>query len=184
MFLLLLPAVAAYQQVYLVFDAPGWDVLEQNSNSQTFSKGSMILDVRAVPSPQVDAQGVADVLGGTLVKESSIGDVKQIIVLTDSEAVLIGITPHQDHAYAISLRGQRTQQVTLEQEALAIYRTLSFSQTPQVTQGPGEEELIPPTAPSFLVLHPIPWDVGVVLIFVLLIAYVVYRKVRKRKKKT
>lgn len=184
MLLLLIPAASAYQQGYLVFDSPGWDVELQYTNAQQFSKDDMLLDVRATSSQLINPEEFAQSIGGTLESENQINGVTSFIISNSQNVYIFGRREYEDHTYTLTFRAPANQKNLLISEANSVYNSISFSQNPSVVEADWEKELVPPKKLSFFEANPMPWDYIILILVIAGIGYLIYNKKFKKSKKS
>ncbi len=180
--LLLLPSIAvAYQQAYLVFDAPGWQVYEQVSDSQTFTKGELKLDIRATQSSFMNSVDFARDIKGKIESATNYSNFQEVVIANNVTFYVFVKVPYKDHFYFATITGPKAQMANGKIAMQSILKTFSFASAPQVIQAPWEKEPVPPKRLSFLTTHPIPWDWIILFVTIGGIVLLFVRKVMKRK---
>jgi len=181
--LLMLPSILAYQQGYLVFDAKGWDVFEQISSRQAFTKGDLFLEVRASQGSLIDDEKFAREISGKVESSANYTNVQEVVISNSETFYIFSLIPYKDHKYLATMTGPKAQMTVGKNEMQTIYKTFSFSSTPQVIEASWEKEPVPPKNLPFLTTHPIPWDWVILILILAGIGWLIVRKVKKRSHK-
>ena len=181
--LLLLPSIAAYQQGYLIFDAKDWQVFEQISSRQAFTKGNLFLEIRATQGSLISNEKFAKEIKGKVDSTAKISNVEEAIISNSETFYIFAELPYKDHFYLATMTGPKAQLNEGKSAMQTIYKTFSFSSTPQVVEAPWEKEPVPPKRLGFFVRHPIPWDWIILIIVLGLITWFIVRKIKKRRQR-
>jgi len=168
-----------YQQGNLVFELSGWNVSEQYSNSQSFFKNGLFLEVRASAGKLVDVRDFAASINGKVESEKN-GTRYEAIIMNDDSLYLFVRLPYQDKMYLLTMTGKPSQLNAAKTEMKKALDSVSFSAEEKVVVADWEKELKVPDELAFLAKHPIPW---LWVVFWLVIVFLVWRKIRKRKGK-
>src|SRR3989338_9179431 len=105
--LLMLPGIFAYQQGYLVFDTKGWEVFEQVSWRQAFTKGDLFLEIRASQGSLIENEKFAREIGGKVESTQAYSDVKESIISNSNDFYIFATLPYKDHSYLITMTGPK-----------------------------------------------------------------------------
>lgn len=181
--LLMLPSISAYQQGYLVFDTKGWEIFEQVSSRQAFAKGDLFLEIRATQGSLIDNEEFAREIEGKVESSANYTNVQEVVIANKETFYIFSVVPYNDHSYLATMTGPKLQMNDGKTAMQAIYKTFSFSSTPEVVEAPWEKEPVPPKRLSFLVTHPIPWDWIILFLILGGIGWLIVRKVKKRRHK-
>ncbi len=169
----------AYQQGNIVFDAHGWNISDQYSNRQAFTKNGLFLEVRASTGRFIDTYQFAADIGAKVESEQNGSNYEAIIVGKDI-FYIFERRPYENTVYLITMSGDPKLLSTGKTEMKKILDSVSFSASSAVVEAPWEKPLKAPEELPFLQRHPIPWGW---VVFWVIVGLLVWWKTRKWRKK-